>query len=136
MAERYLRTYGPEEGVNSLAVRSAGFVPTEGRPSPELAVETASAYGVDLSSHRSKAVTTELLDWSDVVFVMDVDNYHRLRNHDRDVLDRTYFLNALNDGGRFEVDDPYRGDSRAYGDAYADIAGAVDRLLDILEDRD
>jgi hypothetical protein len=54
---------------------SAGFIEAEGRPSPEHAVKAANAYGVDLATRSSKSVNKQLLEASDIIFCMDVDNY-------------------------------------------------------------
>jgi len=51
-------------------VRSAGFLEA-GRPPPRQAVSVAAERGVNLVGHRSSQVTSSLLDWADVVFVMD-----------------------------------------------------------------
>lgn len=52
-----------------MAVASAGFI-GPGRPSPEYALATAQAYGVDMSTHRSEVVTSENLRAADLVVVM------------------------------------------------------------------
>ena len=51
-------------------VRSAGFL-GEGRPPPRHAVSVAAERGVNLTGHLSSRVTDSLLDWADLVLVMD-----------------------------------------------------------------
>jgi protein-tyrosine-phosphatase len=50
-------------------IASAGFV-GPGRPPPEHALTTAREYGLDLSTHRSAAVTSASLQNADLVVVM------------------------------------------------------------------
>jgi len=51
-------------------VRSAGFLEA-GRPPPRHAVSVAAERGINLTGHLSSRVTTSLLDWADLVLVMD-----------------------------------------------------------------
>jgi len=53
-----------------IAVHSAGFLGFN-RPPPAEAVAAAGRYDVDLSSHRSRLVTVELVRASDLIVVMD-----------------------------------------------------------------
>ena len=50
-------------------IASAGFV-GPGRPPPEHALTTARAYGLDMSSHRSAALTSANLQAADLIVVM------------------------------------------------------------------
>lgn len=59
------------KGPWSPAVFSAGFI-GPGRPSPDTARMVARERGLDLSAHRSRQLTDEMLVGSDLVFVMDV----------------------------------------------------------------
>jgi len=54
----------------SVRVQSAGFIGAN-RPSPPGAVAAAARRGGDLSSHRSRALTAELVRSADVIVVMD-----------------------------------------------------------------
>jgi protein-tyrosine-phosphatase len=54
---------------NSTSVSSAGFI-GPGRPSPEHALTTARARGIDMSAHRSRIITSENLRAADLVVVM------------------------------------------------------------------
>eukprot|EP00462_Mataza_sp_D1_P023088 CAMPEP_0175144816 /NCGR_PEP_ID=MMETSP0087-20121206/14382_1 /TAXON_ID=136419 /ORGANISM="Unknown Unknown, Strain D1" /LENGTH=207 /DNA_ID=CAMNT_0016429407 /DNA_START=51 /DNA_END=671 /DNA_ORIENTATION=+ len=54
-----------------MTVDSAGVrVDNKGSPSPSQAIEVMKSYGCDLSQHRSKPVTEELVDWADAIWVM------------------------------------------------------------------
>lgn len=134
MAERYLRYRTREAGLDGFTVESAGFVEDEGRPSPELAVELASEYGVDLDDHRSTVVTPAHLERSDLVFLMDAENLADLqRGFDRRTR-QSYFLGAFTPDDRFEILDPYDGDRADFWRAFDAIATGVDRFVSRLED--
>ena len=53
-----------------IGVRSAGFVGFN-RPAPAEAVAAAECHGVDLSDHRSRLVTADLVRTADLIVVMD-----------------------------------------------------------------
>ncbi len=129
LAERYLESAAQTEG---LAVDSAGLRTTAGRSSPDDAVRVADELGVDLTDHRSKPVTTELLAWSDVVFVMDLLNYHDLRREFGDCDEKTRFLGVYS-GDDYEISDPYGEGIDGFRTLYGDVITAVDGVVDTLE---
>jgi low molecular weight protein-tyrosine phosphatase len=55
---------------NGVRVDSAGFI-GPGRPSPPEALAAAARYGVDLSGHRSQALTADSVRAADLIIVMD-----------------------------------------------------------------
>ena len=131
-AERYLRDQLPDS--MDATIRSAGFIDREGRPSPELAVETASEFGVSLDDHESAHVTPELLSWSDLVLVMDAANYGALRRRHGWATERAWFLKPFADDEGYEIPDPHGGDRETFRAVYADVAAATDALAGQLGD--
>lgn len=77
-AEHALRGALRERQASHVAVRSAGFI-HPGRPSPPLAVEAAQALGVLLAEHRSIIIDASVLEWADLLLVMDPAHEARLR---------------------------------------------------------
>jgi len=65
-------------GVPGVTVQSAGFAPP-GRPSPKEAVAAAALFGVDLSRHRSRLVTPDVVRRAAVVVVMSPDQGRWIR---------------------------------------------------------
>ena len=130
LAERYLRSAASERGIDGLSVDSAGLRTTEGRSSPGDAIEVAREFGVDLSDHRSKPVTEAQLRWSDLVFVMDLLNYHHLRQGFDDHEGKTLFLGSLTAGDGYEINDPYGETLDQYRTLYGSVVDGVDGLLE------
>ena len=79
MTERYLRHRLARTDHEGVTVRSAGFVEQNGRRSPDSAIAVAREHGVDLSGHRAQRVTRKMIEESDVIFVMDMWNYHDVK---------------------------------------------------------
>ena len=67
MAAELLR---PHLAPFGIVVQSAGFMGFN-RPAPAEAVAAAERHGVDLSAHRSRLVTAELVRAADLIVVMD-----------------------------------------------------------------
>lgn len=68
-AEHALRRDLAAAGEERWSVESAGFVKPD-RPSPAEAREVAARRGVDLETHRSRTMTTELVSEFDLIYVM------------------------------------------------------------------
>lgn len=132
LAERYLDSVAEDRGIDGLSVDSAGLRTTAGRASPDDAVRVADELGVDLSDHRSKPVTAEQLDRSDLVVVMDLLNYHDLRRGFGDLDDKTRFLGVFAGEG-YEISDPYGEGLDRFRALYADVVRSVDGLAEALE---
>lgn len=131
LAERYL----DERVDDDVTVSSAGIRTEDGRRSPTTAIDVAAEFGVDLTDHRSTALTSDQLQAADAVFVMDVVNYHHLRRRFGDTGGKTYFLGALDDPDEFEIFDPYGSGAERFRSLYGSVAAATDELAAALEER-
>lgn len=107
VAERLRQACG-----DTIQVRSGGFHPLQGRPSPERHIAASLNYGVDLAAHRSAVVGADDIKWADLVVLMDRHNWQSLMQMGAHP-DRFVWLGAL-DGGPVEIPDPYTmGDAEA-----------------------
>jgi|SRR5690348_540290 len=68
-AAAYLKRLLPSQWREAIQVESAGFI-GPGRPCPQSAVELAAAQGLDLSQHRSQALSPQAVDRKDLLVVM------------------------------------------------------------------
>ncbi|MFA7388459.1 MAG: low molecular weight phosphatase family protein [Thiohalobacteraceae bacterium] len=103
--ERCLRTFSI---AMDLEVRSAGFHRREGRQVEADFEEIArEGFGVDLSDHRSRLLTTDDLDWAHLVLIMDGHNYRLMHDLHRDHLDKCLWLGAISPETPVTITDPY-----------------------------
>jgi protein-tyrosine phosphatase len=137
MAERYFRQLAERTSVNvDVDVRSAGLGEVEGRNSPAGAVGTGAAYDVDLSDHVSQRVSKRQIEEADVVFVMDLNNYHSTVRAFPEAADKVFFLGSILEGRDGPVvPDPHGGSDAAFAEAYDAVARAIEELIDELDDR-
>ena len=131
MAERYLRHRLAGTDHEGITVRSAGFVEQDGRRSPDSAIAVAREHGVDLSEHRAQRVTWKMIEESDIIFVMDMWNYHDVKQEFGDAADRVYFLKPADEsGGGFEIRDPHHSGIERFETIYNTIADTIDQMVE------
>ena len=93
---------------NSFSIVSAGFHQKIDRNSPIEYQQLCIDSGIDLKQHRSRLITNELVEWSDIILVMDYSNRALLKNNfGRPALKKCYFLGAFLKRGSIEINDPY-----------------------------
>ena len=123
-AERYLRSRFGER----WSVRSSGYYPQSGRPSPPEAVELAGKYRVDQHDHRSHVLTPDDVEWAEVVLLFDGRNHDRLRHSYPDQSAKLHFVGDIPRSGTSEIADPFGKGDAAYQVAYRRIVTALDAL--------
>lgn len=110
-----------EKGITDITCDSAGLFAADGEPAAENAVVACRELGVDLSAHRSKRLTNEMLQNTDLFVVM-------MHNH----------AGALKSAGVPEekikvlgggVGDPFGGDLAIYRASRDQILQALRQLL-------
>ena len=140
LAEAIARHRLEELGWDHVEVRSAGASAGEGAPASGGAVTVAGRRGLDVSGHRTRALSPELVQWADLILAMGPG--HLLRALELGGDGRTALLTAFAQGDEDSepdpegVPDPWGGDDSAYErtfDALEDlVAKALRRLEPIL----
>ena len=70
-AGRYLRKVAGDTNLRGICSRSAGLDVRVSAHSPDLAVRVAKTLGVELEDHRSKPVTADMIENTDMIFTME-----------------------------------------------------------------
>ncbi len=79
LAEVVARTYAASVDL-PIEVGSAGSLGIVGRPASRKMSRAASALGLDLTAHRSRALDATLIHWAEHVVVMDLQHVVAVRN--------------------------------------------------------
>lgn len=117
-------------------VKSTGVYQVSGRSSNEDYVRTVSAYGVDLSAHRSTAMTCDLLEWADYVLVMDRHNFHAVIMMLPDAAQKILWLGSFDEAANdVEIVDPYGRPPDLQKVVIEKLIRCADRLGSILADK-
>ena len=117
-------------GSSGIRVESAGLI-GPGRPSPPDAVVAAAERGIDLSTHRSRLVTSELVRAADLIVAMDPLQHRVVREHfgraPRDIV----FLGDLDPepAASRAIEDPVEQGPEVCGRVYTRIERCVTELV-------
>lgn len=114
--------------LGDVRVGSAGISAWDGAPASEGSYLVALERGLDLSTHRARMLTTELVREADLVLTMTTAHSHRVV--DMGGAGKTHPLAswAGADGSHADIPDPFGGDVavyRAVADRLAPLIGAV-----------
>ena len=122
-----------ERGVEGMDVSSAGTGAWDGAPVSEGAYLVGLERGLDLSAHRARLLTRELIEEADLVLTMA--RHHRARVDELGGEGRVFVLGeyAGREGDEAEVSDPFGGDLEVYRDTCVElealIEAAVERIV-------
>jgi protein-tyrosine-phosphatase len=110
-------------------IESAGTWAVDGQPASRLGQETMARRKLDLSGHRSQAVTAELLGQFDLVLTMEKRHQQEILRAFPKFADRVYRLSEM--AGRLEdVEDPYGLTAQDYEDTADQIEELIGEGLD------
>jgi len=101
MAEGLLRSVAPE-GVN---ISSAGIGALVGEPADPIAVQLLQDRGIDISGHRARQLTPEIVREADLVLVMERKHLHAVNAISPGAWGKVHEIGKWIDA---EVPDPYR----------------------------
>lgn len=109
MAAGLMNKIAIEEDLD-VRIESAGLFAAEGSPASDEAIEAMKKYDVDLSDHRAKQITPELIEKSDVILTMTAAQKMLLAEV---AGDKTYTLCEYA-GTKGDIADPFGGDLEEY----------------------
>ena len=136
-AERYFRKIAGDGNLGVIRSRSAGLDVQMSAPPPDLAVKVAKALDVDLTDHRSQQVTADMVEESEMIFVVE----HRQAAYLRRIFpghDLKIFLLPMFDTGplpardyalRYNIPDPYGKSEKDFLDCFRKIESSIEGFL-------
>lgn len=130
LAEAMLRSLAAQHPELSIEVGSAGVGAVEGAPASEGTYLIGLEHGLDLSAHRSRALTPEVVAAADLILTMGRRHLERvadLGGSDKSMLLGEYAGVA---GLEAEVADPFGGDLEGYRATYADLEVLLPRVIE------
>jgi protein-tyrosine-phosphatase len=132
MAEALLREALVSRGAEQITVSSAGTGAWDGAPISEGAYLVGLEHGLDLSGHRARLLSRELVRSADLILTMS--GQHLARVAELGGEDKVHLLAqyAGRDESRSEVSDPFGSDLASYRETYTEleelIGGVVSRV--------
>ena len=111
-------------------VTSAGLFTGNGMAASLPAIEVLREQGIDLTPHRSRIVTKDIIDAATLIVVMTAAHVTELKRRFPEAQDRIYMLKSFDPGcGSGDIPDPLGGTDAHYRTIRAEIESA---LLDLI----
>lgn len=133
MAEAIARTMLTERGIANVVISSAGTSAWDGAPASDAAVLVTMEHGMDLTGHRSRALSREIVERADLILAMGPHHLERvvaLGGHEKAHLLTHY---ASRGASSTPVADPFGGDLEAYRTTFDELQATIAQMLDRLE---
>ena len=135
MAERLLQhaLKGQPEPLDSYKVLSAGVSAFPGDPASRNAIQAMRKVSLDLGDHRSRPLTSQLLDISDLILTMTSSHLDIIRMQNPDLQVPAFRFREWISGGSKEVPDPFGGPLDLYLETRDNLAEAIPSILQFLK---
>ncbi len=123
-----------QRGLKSITADSAGLLALPDNTATHLAQQVAAEYGVDLAEHKAKSVSKNLVEWSDLILVMEKSHEDALLAAFPEAAGRVLLLRhfARQGSRRRGIADPYGLQYEAYRFCFLDIEDSVSGLVEYL----
>ncbi len=139
MAQGILKKMLRDNQIEGVKVASAGTYGLDCACASPLALQVARAHGVNLSPHRSRELTKEMIKKADLILVMSQQHLDHIRQTDPEAVDRTYLLKAFprrdaasnedSKAGVLSIKDPVGGSLEDYEKAFFEIKEELTRIF-------
>jgi protein-tyrosine phosphatase len=99
-------------------VRSAGTLPMNGLPAAQHAIDVVDEYGGSIADHMTHTISHDLIDWADLILVMEFKHYDAVLEMAPRAAVKTFFLKEYKRRTKYnEIPDPVGKDIHAYRQA-------------------
>ncbi len=114
----------------SIAVSSAGLTALVDKSADSTAQKIASSHGVDMAIHHAQQLTSELVNFNDIILVMEQRQLDDLCGRYTQARGKTFLLGKWI--GDKEIPDPYKKSEAAFIHVYEQIQNACDAWIKYL----
>ena len=129
LAEAIAKKIAADAGRTDIEFSSAGTSAWDGSPASDGALLVGMERGLDLSDHRSRQLTPEILKDADFVLVMSPSHLSRVK--DLAPGSNAHLLTEFTSGkSGHGVQDPFGGDLAAYRDTIDELERELSTVLD------
>lgn len=128
MAEGILRDLAEKNNLH-IQVQSAGTHAAINAPAATFAIEAMKDIGIDISSHKSNQVNSELLEKADLVLTMSKSHKKQILHQYPSIKDKVFLLNEYAFTTSRDIEDPFGAPLRYYEKARDEISEAIIRIV-------
>jgi protein-tyrosine-phosphatase len=139
MAAGLLRARLEADGrADEYRVLSAGTWAEPGRPASPYAQRVMAERGIDISDHRTREISAELVDTADLILVMTRAHREALAAEFPEAASRIYLLSEMI-GKTYDIADPYSASLTYYGYCADELETIInqgyERILELAQKR-
>ncbi|MDT8306276.1 MAG: low molecular weight protein arginine phosphatase [Anaerolineae bacterium] len=128
VAEGLLRQRLQESGLDAYEVSSAGTWAQLRRGAASTSITLMAERDIDISSHRAREVSAEVLEEADLILCMESGHAEALRVEFPEAAERIYLLSEMS-GGNQSISDPYGGPVLGYARMIDEVSFLIDAGL-------
>lgn len=122
IAEAFFAKRFIDEGLPNVVVSSAGLAALVDRPADAVGQELMLQKGIDLSGHRARQISPEILFGSDLILTMSTDQQKQIESNYPSTCGRVHRLGKW---GVYDVPDPFQRPKLVFEQALALIEQGV-----------
>jgi protein-tyrosine-phosphatase len=131
MAEGALRALLQGRSIDNIEVMSAGTAVAPGSPATLYAMEAVKTWNADISRHKARPLSPELIEEADLILVMTPSHYHAVMTMVPEADEKTFLLKNYPEAGEDGegVADPIGGSLDQYNQTFLEIGEELGRIL-------
>ena len=130
MAEYILQKELMKEGVEDVLVESAGVIAYDGDHAASRAIGEMSRHGVDMTSHRTRRLTNEMIDEAELILVMELGHLNAILHSAPSATEKTFLMASfIPDHPDKEIGDPYGGPETLFTETYETIIASTRQIV-------
>lgn len=135
MAEVILKEKLRNSGNTDISISSAGLMDMKGGRARDEAIEIIRNIGVDISHHRSRHLTDNMIKEADMVIVMEASHRDKILGKYPEISNKVFLLSRFGNEKGIERDiaDPYGAPVFYYRTAFREISFYINGLLNFLK---
>lgn len=130
MAEGLLTDALSTEKTIDCQICSAGLGALIGHPPDPMASQLMLKNGIDISGHRARQVTKEMIRKADLILVMETAHKTAIEESEPSAKGKVF---RIGEWGKFDISDPYRKDINAFEEAFELIEQGTSQWLQKLQ---
>lgn len=137
MAEGMFKEKLKNINENNIKVSSAGISAIEGQMANEKAIKVLKSKGIDISSHRAKQITKEMVNQSDLILTMTLSHKKLILEYFPNEINKVFTLKEYgqkindekSDRNNLDIADPYGMDYNVYKLSMMEIEAELDIIV-------
>jgi protein-tyrosine phosphatase len=130
MAEALMRAALPHDKREKYLISSAGTNAIDDRPPSILASEAMNELGLDIDGHKSRALTSVMIDKADLILALSEGHLQSIHATFPGAAGKTFLLTEYSglDKNTAGIQDPYGGDIDTYRSTRDEISRHITRI--------